>query len=1587
MKKATLLFTLLIFTAFAFSQGLSESFETWPPSGWTLVQGPCSPTNDISQNGLYYYDGSYSARFSSYTSCSNGYDQFMVTPELVTTAGDQTFSFWYRKYSSGTEYFMVGWSSTGNNVETDFTWSDEITASSTSWQQFEKTDLPVGTKFVAIHYTSNYEYYFFIDDVSGPAVFVPSCLTPGSLSADAITITTADLSWMENGEATTWDIELGPTGFSPTGVPTEAGVSNPYTYEGLDPATAYDWYVRADCGGGDYSDWTGPHTFVTLCDAITVPYTENFDGDWVGDPAAPLCWTVINNDDDSYTWTQNDTYLTPHSDPWVAHGMGNTDDYLITPAIDLTGINAQVLWWDIVESSTKVNSYKVLVSTTDTEIASFTDELTDIDCSNMDWEQHTLNLSDYNGQTIYIAFYQYASASTYYGFGIDDFSLELAPDCIPPVDLTATNITTTSADLGWTEEGEATVWNVELGESGFTPTGTPTHPGVENPVSVDGLTPATAYDFYVQADCGAKAESPWAGPYTFVTLCEVSTVPFSENFDGEWLGDPGAPTCWTVINADDDSYTWTQDDAYITPHSEPWVAHGMGNSDDYLVTPAIDLTGIDAQISWWDVVESASYENSYKILVSTTDTDIASFTDELADITCTNTDWEQHTISLSDYNGQTIYVAFYQYYSASTYYGFGVDDVLIDLIPPPGYVSGVVTDGATTDPIEGVLVESNPEGIQATTNAFGEYELELMAGEYELSFTHPDYNPTTETGVAVASEETTNLDVTMMPLQPPYCATLVAPLDNSNNNIPVDLMLEWAPDPESPPVDGYKLLLYNVTDDIWIENETDLGNVTSYAPAGGFEWGKQYAWIVKPYNNAGEPETCPPWYFNTSFSGMLQGVVTDAETDLPLEGVNVHIEQVFPNPGNTFDLTTDENGEYSFEWESAIYNVSFSKYAYQTETFNNKSINTNQVTQLDAELVPEDAYALPFFEGWSSGSFATQKWSIDGGNWYLTTSGNPGPSAIFYWDPEVFNYEQHLQSFYIDARNESQVFFQFDLELSDYFYTGTEDLTIKIFDGETWYNLDSFTNYGDFDYTTNTYDISAIASGKIIRIDFEASGVDNWNINWWHVDNILVTNDLFEISQEKVVEVMFFDETKDVDINLMNLGAGTLDWEAVIDPPSAWLTIDPVSGTLSPGSQTLTLSMDATQATKGEYSTQVILTINGGLIQKTIDVEIRTYEENGQEIMIPGKNEWGYISSYVNLDSKMTLEDAMADISEDMIIMIGTQGIFWPGFNINTIGDYNTYEGYKMKMGDEGALAFLGNMVEDKTVTFPAGTYIIPILNWIPVDVQEFLGDKDVEFAFGMDGTIYWPDGPIYTLETFLPGYGYLVKFNSETTLDFNVEPPKDVKPNNPPQFENTTTWNDVYKTGDFHMLAISAEATADLEKGDIIGVFNSEGLCTGMINYTGNGEPVGIPVFADDMTTEAVDGMTEYEPMQVKIFRDGNEFITNPTYSMDKSNHDGLFAVNGFSLITSFKEGATSVGDETVQAVSVYPNPSDGLFNIEGINEAFELQVTNSQGQVIAVDELTDNYTLDISDQPTGIYFIRLVSERGVKLVKVVKQ
>ncbi len=91
-----------------------------------------------------------------------------------------------------------------------------------------------------------------------------ACPQPSSLGVNTITTDSAILTWNIGCAETVWDLHITSAGGgAPSGAPSNTGVSSPFAATTLLPATAYEFYVRADCAGDGTSLWTGPFSFTT----------------------------------------------------------------------------------------------------------------------------------------------------------------------------------------------------------------------------------------------------------------------------------------------------------------------------------------------------------------------------------------------------------------------------------------------------------------------------------------------------------------------------------------------------------------------------------------------------------------------------------------------------------------------------------------------------------------------------------------------------------------------------------------------------------------------------------------------------------------------------------------------------------------------------------------------------------------------------------------------------------------------------------------------------------------------------------------------------------------------------------------------------------------------------------------------------------------------------------------------------------------------------------------------------------------------------------------------------------------------------
>jgi len=83
------------------------------------------------------------------------------------------------------------------------------------------------------------------------------------------------------------------------------------------------------------------------------------------------------------------------------------------------------------------------------------------------------------------------------------------------------------------------------------------------------------------------------------------------------------------------------------------------------------------------------------------------------------------------------------------------------------------------------------------------------------------------------------------------------------------------------------------------------------------------------------------------------------------------------------------------------------------------------------------------------------------------------------------------------------------------------------------------------------------------------------------------------------------------------------------------------------------------------------------------------------------------------------------------------------------------------------------------------------------------------------------------------------------------------------------------------------------------------------------------------------------------------------------------------------------SLEEESINAVSIYPNPtSDGIFTVDlaGGSNA-DVKVVNSLGGVVYEGESSSMSTIDISQQPSGLYFVVVNSNGETSTKKLIKK
>ena len=353
----------------------------------------------------------------------------------------------------------------------------------------------------------------------------------------------------------------------------------------------------------------------------------------------PTGWTTIDNDGDGYTWDASYLYQQSPSQAHAGDGMISSasyvnnvgaltpDNWLITPAINLTANATLTFWVCAQDASWASEHYGVYISTTGTSTSNFTlvyEETMDANGGPRDqgaWKQKTVDLSSYTGQTIYIAF-RHFNCTDMFWFNLDDVEIFAQPSG-PAISANPSIVNFGTILLGNTANATVNITTYNLTAPVTASTTAPFE------ISADGTTYGTTASIaaaggtlYLRytptaagTDNGTVTLSSTGATNITVTLagsgldCGNTTIPYNYNFDNESMFE-----CWQIVNANNDDKTFTLGDGYIY-----YTYSSTAAADDWLISPSFVLTGNEmGSFDYW--VGLSSYPERFEVYALGADT-------------------------------------------------------------------------------------------------------------------------------------------------------------------------------------------------------------------------------------------------------------------------------------------------------------------------------------------------------------------------------------------------------------------------------------------------------------------------------------------------------------------------------------------------------------------------------------------------------------------------------------------------------------------------------------------------------------------------------------------------------------------------------------------------------------------------------------------------------------------------------------------------------------------------------------------------------------------------------------------------------
>lgn len=376
-----------------------------------------------------------------------------------------------------------------------------------------------------------------------------------------------------------------------------------------------------------------------------------------------------------------------------------------------------------------------------------------------------------------------------------------------------------------------------------------------------------------------------------------------------------------------------------------------------------------------------------------------------------------------------------------------------------------------------------------------------------------------------------------------------------------------------------------------------------------------------------------------------------------------------------------------------------------------------------------------------------------------------------------------------------------------------------------------------------------------------------------------------------------------------------------------------------------------------------------------------------QSVAIPAG--WSGMSSYI-VPSDPAIENVLQPIESSLVIAQTLDGMYWPAQNINTIGNFNTHDGYMIKTSANASLQVGGQPDNNRTVNMADGWNLVPVLSECDVAIEDVfmpVGGALVLIKEVAGSNVYWPSENVSSLYLLESGKSYLAKINNTQTITYpackgNSDHSRKAKGN------KGTLWT-ANPTAMSHVISLPGEAYMYLPIGSEIGVFASDGTCYGSVGTGDFIEPLTIMVYGNDLTTLAKDGFDDGDQMIFKLMTTDQELFSLIATFDNNMPNTGTFANNGISKLIELEIDYTSIDQFGVSGITLTPNPTSGLvhLNYNGKMGSIELNVLNAQGISVLKSKTDGNNEIDLSGLSKGVYFIRINSNEFTHIEKVVLQ